>query len=547
MLSAAAVIVLLGLPAGAPSSTSLQLEVRLAASPSGGLEAGLSAAGGRLALRMAEVTPLFAGGRDYRQTSGALALQGRSASSGRDLTGPYTEVALTWAAASAGAGGATIRTSARSYASLPRVAMLTTTVAGPALRRTNRSGELPIVGFPSVHLASTQTLGFGLWHGLWPDPVIGRNLSVLPGRPSYHDGPVVFTAPDEEDAPRLSLLLGPVSDPLNTVYAIERQSNSLLFGLSPRVESLPSGHELSVVAVLGDGVTDAVRRYGEVLRGRASSSAALKLPDPTLQSLSAWTDNGAFYFWNSQGIEVLPRPAVALPPWLAALRKSGVNVSTLQLDGWWMEQLTSEQSARLWPGDDWEAFLRQISAQQETPLMLYKAFFAEKYDLFTKVGCAPVTSPQGAHYPPPHCSRAFFRALFGAFANITATQRTPFSAFEIDFLSDHLLPTVGLARSATGLEEYFHGLASAAEEAGLPVQLCMPTAGIVLASAAWPAMTNGRVRAMQLSRSPSPMHWINLWLVNVGQHGLRDRERSEFVMGQDLQHRRRLAVVLGGE
>ena len=153
------------------------------------------------------------------------------------------------------------------------------------------------------------------------------------------------------------------------MFATERQSNALLFGISPRVSSLPAGHSSSVVAVLGDGVSDAAWRYGALLRSGAPVSSRVKLPDPTLQSLcvdcmhtyalsaitralasrtptlltlhqswratrtlagltppwasfgrSAWTDNGAYYFWNSAGAKVLPRPAIALPAWLASLR-----------------------------------------------------------------------------------------------------------------------------------------------------------------------------------------------------------------------------------
>ena len=164
-----------------------------------------------------------------------------------------------------------------------------------------------------------------------------------------------------------------------------------------------------------------------------------------------------------------------------------------------MQQLTSAADPVLWPGNDWNIFLREISSHQHTPLMLYKAFFAEKYDLFARVGCTPVVSPQNSHYPPANCSERFFAALFLAFAQAATPvgqpgdQQTAFQAFETDFISDHLLQTQGLTSDANGLKRYFAGMGSAAATAGVAVQLCMPTAGVVLASAHWPAMTNGRV------------------------------------------------------
>jgi hypothetical protein len=154
-----------------------------------------------------------------------------------------------------------------------------------------------------------------------------------------------------------------------------------------------------------------------------------------------------------------------------------------------MAQGNSTPSPSLWPRDDWSNFLHEISSDQPTALMLYKAFFSPDYDLFDRLGCTAVTSPKGAHYPAANCSREFYSALFVDFKRIAPN----FVAFETDFLSDHLLPTPGLAGEAGGLQRYFGGLAEAALGAQISVQLCMPTAGIVLASAEWPAMTNGRV------------------------------------------------------
>ena len=146
-------------------------------------------------------------------------LRWTNTSAGSDWLGGFEETALRWVspAAEHSAAAIDIVTSVRLYSALPHVAIFRTEV-GSGLQRTNRSGELPVVGFPSVALESAETLGFALWHGLWPDPVVGQNLSVpLPGRPNYHDGPVAWSCPEAAGKPRLSLLVGPLSDPLNTV------------------------------------------------------------------------------------------------------------------------------------------------------------------------------------------------------------------------------------------------------------------------------------------------------------------------------------------
>jgi hypothetical protein len=475
-LAVMAAAALLGPSAGEGTSHEARLEVAFGTTSAGLLEASIEAAssserGGsaavvpvaagqqpppppRLRLRLSPDTPVRAGAEEqaalhtFAQSAGTLQFVGRNAATGQDFIGNFTEISLLWQLHQRDgqlplqqqpvASAASVSTTVRQYAENSRVVVFGVTVNGAPLLHTNRSGQLPVIGFPSVDVASTEKLGYAFWHGLWPDPVIGRNLSFpLRGAPSYHDGPLVFTAPEvAKGGPRLSVLLGPLSYPLTTVFgmaAASRPQNSsnaaaaqLYFGPSARVSQLPAGYNYSCVAVLGDGVTDSVRRYGLLLRRQARggggagltrtrATANNKLRDPLLQSLSAWTDNGAYYFWNAAGAKVLPPPGQILPAWLASLRRQGVNVSTLQLDGWWMAQSNSTPNSVLWPGDAWRDFL---AATKGTALLLYKAFFSQHYDLFEQLGCSAVVSPQGAHYPGPGCARAFYSALFAAFKRI---------------------------------------------------------------------------------------------------------------------------------
>ena len=59
-------------------------------------------------------------------------------------------------------------------------------------------------------------------------------------------------------------------------------------------------------------------------------------------------------------------------------------------------------------------------------------------------------------------------------------------------------------------------MAQAAGAAGLSVQLCMPTAGIVLASAAWPAMTQGRVSTDYATENAPNSTWAKTYNIGIG-------------------------------
>jgi hypothetical protein len=139
--------------------------------------------------------------------------------------------------------------------------------------------------------------------------------------------------------------------------------------------------------------------------------------------------------------------------------------------------------------------------------------FNTHYDAFAETGCDSVLSPQGWGYPAPHCAKDFYAAVFAGFQKFT---QGTFKSFETDFLSDHLLPTLGMARDPSGLKTYFQGMADAAAGAGLGVQLCMPTAGIVLASQRWPAMTNARATPDYGTEAHPGSTWAKTYNMGIG-------------------------------
>jgi len=213
------------------------------------------------------------------------------------------------------------------------------------------------------------------------------------------------------------------------------------------------------------------------------------------------------------GKKILPLPAVALPQALSHLRSARFPVGGLQLDGWWMEQLTLQPDKSLFP-TGWAAFRRSLGGNS-TGLLLYKAFFAEEYDLFVKGGFAKVQSPTGAWYPAPDDAEGFFTALFRQGLTLGMT------AFETDFMSDHMLPTPGLANTTRGVPAYLQGIANAGLATGTPMQWCMPTAGIVLSAVDKPAVTNARASVDYACEGPLPTTMNVTWRSNyqIGNAG----------------------------
>lgn len=143
---------------------------------------------------------------------------------------------------------------------------------------------------------------------------------------------------------RTAVILGPLDDPLNIVYALRDRTNTagrvLAFGPNAALVSIPEGYHYEVIVGVANGPTRGVKLYGDSIvtkktkpatskqsttgsnpnkaaapatptspfvRGDAGDNA--RMIDSMLTHVSAWTDNGAYNFWNAQGRQTLASPS----------------------------------------------------------------------------------------------------------------------------------------------------------------------------------------------------------------------------------------------
>eukprot|EP00037_Helgoeca_nana_P037162 m.14838 g.14838 ORF g.14838 m.14838 type:complete len:847 (-) comp8470_c0_seq1:104-2644(-) len=483
-----------------PSEPTVSVDFRAG---EGGLN-GTVSIGGTVWWSIQPTTPIRLGGRIHSQTSSPpstqLTLTHSQSTAGVDVFGPWTRVGHTWSMLGR---GAVLETACRQYPDTPTLAVFEA-VALAEWTGTNATDDAssPLLQFPGMVLlgGAAQNASYTLWSGLWPLPSVAM-VSHL-GNELWrrrHDGPLMFTARD-----RTSVVVGPMNDTLNLLYT-QSAPGTVTFGPSSALESVPAGHVFEVMVVAGNGPTAALRSYGELLllASTGHPTPAPKLLDVFVSSASAWTDNGAFMYWDADGVKALPPPNTVLPQWMRSLHAGGFNARGLQLDGWWMNQTTLAPNEALF-NTSWTEFVRSIG--RDTPLMLYKAFFAESYDLFSQFD--KVQSSKGPFYPSSADAYGFFYALF------LQGKQLGMTAYETDFMSDHWLPTPGLAADVHGLATYLASLGEAGADLGVPMQWCMPTAGIALFAARLPAVTNVRVSVDYACEGPVDLNVT--WPANFG-------------------------------
>jgi len=100
------------------------------------------------------------------------------------------------------------------------------------------------------------------------------------------------------------MVVGPLSDTVSIVFNSaadgHRGDNALYYGPSGSITGLDGGYHYETVFVAGLGVTHAMQVYGTVLK-RYTQAPPTRMADPFVASVSFWTDNGAFLFWDAEG------------------------------------------------------------------------------------------------------------------------------------------------------------------------------------------------------------------------------------------------------
>jgi hypothetical protein len=98
-----------------------------------------------------------------------------------------------------------------------------------------------------------------------------------------------------------SVVLSPFS---NYPVGYQCQSSAvegLSFGISGMVESLPKGFVHTVLLYAGNnGVSNTIYDWGSIILKQSGKERTTSTSDIPTQYLGYWTDNGAYYYYNTE-------------------------------------------------------------------------------------------------------------------------------------------------------------------------------------------------------------------------------------------------------
>jgi hypothetical protein len=259
-----------------------------------------------------------------------------------------------------------------------------------------------------------------------------------------------------------------------------RPDGTISSGIDSAIASLPQGFTHRTLLVAGQGIDATFRVWGQTLTSLLGKGTVANDADQSLRSLGYWTDNGANYYYHTEGALTYPATLQAVK---ADFDRQGIDLGYLQLDSWfypkgvnydWMDGADGFAQYMADPAL-FPAGLNSLQQSLGVPMVTHARWidaaspYRQQYRISGNVSIDPAYWTQVASY----------------------LKNSGVATYEQDWLT-------GPAVTAFNLEDgnaFLDNMAAAMAQQQITMQYCMPTPRHVLQSAKYPNLTT--IRASQ--------------------------------------------------
>ena len=289
-------------------------------------------------------------------------------------------------------------------------------------------------------------------------------------------GPMVVFAEDDN----MSFVLSPMSHFM--AASLASSPGAFSFGVAGNVTAVDPLWAMKTVVVLGEGIGGALGAFGSLMRGwfGKRDAAAARSADVTLQYLGYSTDNGAYYYYNSDDY---------LRTLVDVRRSSGLPFRYVLLDSWWYAK-GPEGGVANWsaaPGVfGRDGGVGTVSESTGWFVMAHNRWWSAENVYAEDNGGAYAFVVDRARGGAVPAAEAFWDALF-----LNASD-WGLRVYEQDWLFSESMKVGALSSSPTLAREWLLQMGRAAARAGLSIQYCMAYSRHLLQSLEVPAVTQAR-------------------------------------------------------
>ncbi len=288
------------------------------------------------------------------------------------------------------------------------------------------------------------------------------------------------------------------------VSLIDFADGELNYGVEGEVEAIPPDFSHSFILVRGRGINATLERWGALLRDRYGRERTDRYADTGLATLGYWTDNGAYYYYETE-------PGMSEEETLLAVKADadalGIPYGYMQLDSWWYFKEPGRGGLVLWEPQPW-MFPDGLSAFQDRlglPLIAHNRWFATDN---AYRACYPFvqSSDSGMAFPLTHGVFDEFMRNAGSWGVFT---------YEQDWLISQYWGVPYLCNGVGHAEQWMDWIDDAAADQGLTVQLCMAGPAHFMNAVRTPAATTVRTSIDYMAGVPKTMYWPQFHTVSM--------------------------------
>jgi hypothetical protein len=248
--------------------------------------------------------------------------------------------------------------------------------------------------------------------------------------------------------------------------------------ISGQITTLPAGFSHQTLLVIDSGINSALGTWGQTLTTIQGKTRPANDADPILNKLGYWTDNGAAYYYATEG-------ALSYMNTLAQVKAGfdtlGISLGYMQLDSWFYPK---------GPNADWTDAKDGIFQYDAAPTL----FGSNLSNFAQSVGVPLVTHARWIDPSSPYRQQYAISGNVStdpAYWNMVATYLK--SSGVILYEQDWLDAQAQTAFNLTDGDAFLGNMSAAMAEQGINMQYCMPTAHHFLQSSKYSNLTNMRV------------------------------------------------------
>ncbi|MHA1336038.1 MAG: hypothetical protein ACTSPW_09825 [Promethearchaeota archaeon] len=287
-----------------------------------------------------------------------------------------------------------------------------------------------------------------------------------------------------------TIVISPMAEFLNSAIA-KSKDGMINCGFQGEIKTIPEGTKQTFIIMFNKGINKSFNDLGQLLRKFYNAKVKDRYCSIAVSHLSYWTDNGAYYYYNTEKNMTYEDTMVEVKDYF---EKKGIPIKSYNFDSWWYQKYQSpfkkilskmfKPLYRILGGGlfgntlRWETDPEHFSTDLETyykerfkyPIIAHsrrwdaRSPYLEKYNFITyKNQAVPIV-------------KEFWDWLM-SYAN-----RSGIAVYEQDWLKTQVDSVPYLREEFYAQEQWLHNMATSAKENNVDVFYCMQTPGMLLYS-----------------------------------------------------------------